>query len=218
MLCICLLLTLVSSKSKRPPAGVLIVPSGSIGGFGKGSQNPEKDGASHKPDFKTSKEDNNTKVSDSKSADASEAAEMNYSDELHVFNWMNTQIGKSITANVTRRSAARNVAIINETLLHDDLQEINDFLLQKTNINERFAYKASPRHTRKQFYDILFEVESKIQTDQSLQATYELQVELANAAEVLFRFFLSPQDLGPTTEEFWGPLYEIIVVSWPLVN
>ncbi|THV51590.1 hypothetical protein BGAL_0105g00040 [Botrytis galanthina] len=205
----------LSSKSKRPPAGVLIVPSGSIGGFGKGSQNPEKDGASHKPDFKTSKEDNNTKVSDSKSADALEAAEMNYSDELHVFNWMNTQIDKSITASFTRRSAARNVAIINETLLHDDLQEINDFLLQKTNINERFAYKASPRHTRKKFYDILFEVESKIQTDQSLRATYELQVELANAAEVLFRFFLSPQDLGPTTEEFWGPLYEIIVAMLP---
>ncbi|TGO17316.1 hypothetical protein BPAE_0437g00020 [Botrytis paeoniae] len=207
----------LSSKSKRPPAGVLIVPSDSIGGFGKGSQNPEKDSASRQPDLETPQEDVNMKASDSKSVEASKAAEteMPYSDELHVFNWMNTQIDKSITPNVTRSSAARNRAIINETLLHNDLQEIDDFLLQKTNINERFAYKASPRHTRKQFYDILFEVESKIQTDQSLQATYELQVELANAAEVLFRFFLSPQDFGPTTEEFWGPLYEIIVAMLP---
>ncbi|TGO45808.1 hypothetical protein BOTNAR_0637g00020 [Botryotinia narcissicola] len=133
----------LSSKSKRPPAGVLIVPSDFIGGFGKGSQPPEKDGASHQPDLKISKEDDNTKVSDSKSGDASYAAEMNYSDELHVFNWMNTQIDKSIIV------------------------------------------------------------------------IYELQVELANAAEILFRFFLSPQDFGPTTEEFWGPLYEIIVALLP---
>ncbi|KAF5867786.1 putative mg2+ transporter protein [Botrytis fragariae] len=205
----------LSSKSKRTPAGVLIVPSDSIGGFGKGNQNPEKDGASHQPDMETLQENFDTKASDSKSVDASKAAEMPYPDEFHVFSWMNTQIDKSISPNLTRSSAARNVAIVNETLLHDDLQEINDFLLQKTNINERFAYKASPRHTRKQFYDILFKVESKIQTDQSLQATYELQVELANAAEVLFRFFLSPQDLGHTTEEFWGPLYEIIVAMLP---
>ncbi|KAF7959341.1 hypothetical protein EAE96_000961 [Botrytis aclada] len=197
-------------------AGVPIVPSDSIGGFGqKGSQNSETDGTSHQPDLKTLKEEISKKVSDSKSVDTSEAAEMNHSDEFHVFNWMNTRIDKSITSNFTRSSAAHDVTILNKTLLHDDLQEIDDFLLQKTNISERFAYKASPRHTRKNFYDLLFEVESKIQTDRSLQATYELQVELANAAEILFRFFLSPQDLGPTTEEFWGPLYEIIVAMLP---
>ncbi|KAM0139403.1 hypothetical protein ACHAP3_003173 [Botrytis cinerea] len=199
-----------------PPAGVLIAPSDSIGGFGqKGSQNSEKDGASHQPDLKTPKEGVNTKASYSKSVDASKAAEIAYSDEFHLFNWMNTQIDVAVTPSLTRSSTTRDVASINETLLHDDLQEINDYLLQKTNINEKFAYKASPRHSRKQFYDILFEVESKIQADQSLQTTYGLQVELANAAEVLFRFFLSPQDSGPTTEEFWGPLYEIIVAMLP---
>ncbi|TGO84528.1 hypothetical protein BPOR_0494g00040 [Botrytis porri] len=205
----------ISPNSKRPPAGVLIVPSDSIGGFGKGSQNPEKGGASHQPDLETPQKDVNTKASRFKSVDASKAAEILYSDEFHVFNWMNTQIDKSITPDLTRSSAACKVTGINESLLHDDLQEINDYLLQKTNINERFAYKASPRHPRKQFYEILYEVESKIQTDESLQATYELQVELANAAEVLYRFFLSPQDSGPTTEEFWGPLYEIVVAMLP---
>lgn len=167
------------------------------------------------------KPDPKTKASNSASASVSSspATKTLSSNEFHVFNWMNTHIDKSNSPKLAKGSPTPTfLASINEALLQDDLQEIDDYLLQKTNFSERFAYKASPRHTRKQFYDVLVKVESKIWDDQSLRATYELQVELANAAEALFEFFLSPQNPGPTTEKYWGPLYEIVIVSQSLAN
>ncbi|CAD6445946.1 79cbdec4-4d36-4b36-bb97-543955684f77 [Sclerotinia trifoliorum] len=183
-----------SWKSKKPAAGILNSPRESVVGFSQnGSQNSEKD-----------------------DPDTSMAGKKAVSHDFHVFNWMNTQIDMPNSARTAKDSKASNlVAGVNEILLHSDLQEIDDYLMQKTNISERLTYRACPSHTRKQFYDILHEVESKIQADQSLRATYELQVELANAADTLFEFFLSPQESGPTTEKYWGPLYEIIIAMLP---
>ncbi|EDN99944.1 hypothetical protein SS1G_02802 [Sclerotinia sclerotiorum 1980 UF-70] len=182
------------AQSSRAAAGILNSPRGSVVGLSQsGSQNSEKDGP-----------------------DTSMATKKAVSHEFHVFNWMNTQIEMPTSAKTPKDSTASNlVAGVNEILLHDDLKEIDDYLMQKTNISERLTYRACPSHTRKQFYDILHEVESKIQADQSLRATYELQVELANAADTLFEFFLPPQESGPTTEKYWGPLYEIIIAMLP---
>ncbi|KAI9642368.1 hypothetical protein NHQ30_009172 [Ciborinia camelliae] len=199
-------LTSISSKSKRSPAGGL---------------NAQEDGASYQldrtvADLDTPKPEINTKDSGSASDNASAGTKTLLSNEFHIFHWMNTQIEILNNPKTAKNSSTPHlVAGVDEILLQDDLQEIDDYLLQKTNFSERFAYKASSKHTRKQFYDVLVEVESKVQGDRSLQATYELQVELANAAEALFGFFLSPENSGPTTEKYWGPLYDIILAMLP---
>ncbi|KAB8298999.1 hypothetical protein EYC80_001134 [Monilinia laxa] len=175
-------------------------------------QNTEEEGTSNQPNFNVvdsnapSPHSNQTNV-ESPSSHSSTATKTLFLDEFHVFSWMNTHIEVPDSSKTDKDSSTPNFeAVVSEILLQKDLQEIDDYLLQATSLSERFAYKASPRHTRKQFYDVLIEVESKVQADQSLQATYELQVELANAAETLFVFFLSPQQSGPTIEKYWGPL------------
>ncbi|KAA8570208.1 hypothetical protein EYC84_002526 [Monilinia fructicola] len=180
-------------------------------------QNTKEEGASNQSnvniaDSNAPTPDCNQKNFDSQSSHPSKATKTLLLNEFHIFSWMNTHIEVPDSSKTARDSSTPNFkAGVNEILLQKDLQEIDDYLLQATSLRERFAYKASPRHTRKQFYDVLAEVESKVQVDQSLQTTYELQVELANAAEAVFGFFLSPQQSGPTIEKYWGPLYDIIL-------
>ncbi|ESZ93269.1 hypothetical protein SBOR_6369 [Sclerotinia borealis F-4128] len=211
-----------SSKFKMSPTGVLVAPRDSIGEFDQNErQDSEEDGASNQADsniadLDTPKSDPYAKDSNSPSARSATATKPRLSNEFHTFIWMNTHIDMSNSPKTARNSSSSNpIASINENLLQDDLQEIDDYLLQKTNFNERLTYKSSSGHTRRQFYDLLVEVESKVQAVQSLRSTYELQVELANAAEVLFGFFLSPQHSNPTTQKYWGPLYDIIMAMLP---
>ncbi|THV45025.1 hypothetical protein BGAL_0541g00030 [Botrytis galanthina] len=105
------------------------------------------------------------------------------------------------------------VSWIENTALQADLLEIDKFLVQKTNLNDRMAYQAVEPCTRQNFYDILTEDRSELATsDANFRRNYILKVNLANAAEVLFRFFLPFDCHGPTVERYWGALYPILLV------
>lgn len=158
--------------------------------------------------------DPDTKDTESASPHASKGTDPPVSDEFHMFDWMNMYIAQPKKHRNSNSKQTHEVLVkVNKVLLQDDLQEVEDYLLQKTSLHERSTYKSSPMRTRKQFYNLLFEAENKARGDDSLRSVYELQVELANAAETLFCFFLSPQNTGPTTQRYWGPLYNISLAS-----
>jgi len=49
--------------------------------------------------------------------------------------------------------------------------------------------------------------------DHKVRQTYETKVEVVNAAELLFQFFLPSRFEGPTVGKYWGALDRVLKVS-----
>jgi hypothetical protein len=151
-------------------------------------------------------------------------------DDFHVFTWLNmhkSTVGSAheSTSTSSNRSAGINsvgtnanstlVLKINDQGLKEDLEEANDFLRRRTNLKERISYRECPERTRQEIYDLL-ETERKdvvksSEKDQRLQR-YENVVDIVNAAESTFLFFLPSRYHGPTVGKFWGAVYSLLVV------
>jgi len=106
---------------------------------------------------------------------------------------------------------------IDEEALDDHLREVEDYLLSRTSFSDRRAYAACPEGTRDEIYDQLekegIELSKLSDGQRGRQRDYEAQLDIFNAADVVFKFFFPPDVKVPTIGKFWGALNIIINVS-----
>ncbi|KXX79338.1 hypothetical protein MMYC01_204552 [Madurella mycetomatis] len=111
---------------------------------------------------------------------------------------------------------------IDEEALDDHLREVEDYLLSRTTFSDRRAYTACPEATRDKVYAHLEQrgVELSRLTDvkREQQQDYETQLDIFNAADVVFKFFFPPDTEVPTTRKFWGALETIITDGAPIAS
>lgn len=146
---------------------------------------------------------------------------------FHVFVWLNlcdNNVATNEQVEEPRKSTVRPDKTDSgglqrpvEQLLEADLGEIDRFLTRRTSLTDRLSYRACPRVSRQEVYDMLTRHRTNITDatgkDHKLRETYEKEVEVVNAAELLFRFFLPSCFEGPTVEKYWGALDRLLKVS-----
>jgi len=130
---------------------------------------------------------------------------------FHVFTWLNAGMTDHGTKSLN----------VNEEQLKEDLEETDYFLSHKTSLSERIAYKECPQISRLAVYNLL-EQEGRTITGSAAKEQkkherkrriYERRVDIVNAAESVFQFFLPSLFEGPTVMKYWGAIHRLLVVS-----
>lgn len=129
------------------------------------------------------------------------------SEGFHIFTWLNA--GKT-------NQGAKSLNV-DEEQLKEDLENMDHFLRNKTSLGERIAYKDCPQISRLVVYSLL-EQEWKTMAgsaakDERKRIIYECRVDIVNAAESIFQFFLPSLFEGPTVLKYWGAIHRLLVVS-----
>ncbi|KAH8905061.1 hypothetical protein BR93DRAFT_945996 [Coniochaeta sp. PMI_546] len=120
-------------------------------------------------------------------------------DKFHVFSWL-----ESFTASGQPSSQEQAES------LRMQLQEIEDFLSNETNRLDRQAYKNCPEATHLTALTYLEEQAATVKRNSHLKRDFEDRVDVLNAAEIVFRFFLPLESEGPTVRKFWGAIHRIV--------
>nr|XP_036585489.1 mg2+ transporter [Colletotrichum truncatum]KAF6795540.1 mg2+ transporter [Colletotrichum truncatum] len=100
--------------------------------------------------------------------------------------------------------------------LQKQLSDVEDFLTAETNGPDRRAYLDAEVSTRDTVYAYLEQQGLALQDVKNKpwkKQDYEERVDIFNAADSLFRFFLPPLFDGPTTDRFWGAIMNLVWVS-----
>ncbi|KAI2633689.1 hypothetical protein GGS26DRAFT_56879 [Hypomontagnella submonticulosa] len=128
---------------------------------------------------------------------------------FHVFSWL--AMAEAETGDTELDAEA----------LTTDLQEAEQYLLGSTAMGNRNAYQRCSQSTQSSVYDYLETQGSKIEKNNGEsreesrnRREYETRVDLYNAAEIIFSFFL-PQSLGigaPTVGKFWGAIRSLVEI------
>lgn len=147
--------------------------------------------------------------------------------DFHVFVWLNMCDDNVATKEQVKESRTNTVKLDRidtgglqrpvEQLLEEDLGEIDQFLTRQTSLTDRLSYRACPRVSRMEVYNMLAKHRARITgatgKDHKFREIYEKEVEVVNAAELLFRFFLPSCFEGPTVGKYWGALDRLLKVS-----
>ncbi|KAI8209372.1 hypothetical protein K4K52_000430 [Colletotrichum sp. SAR 10_76] len=123
-------------------------------------------------------------------------------ERFHVFSWADAHTSSPVEGP-------------NFIVLQKQLSEVEDFLTAETNGPDRRAYLDSEASGRDQVYAYLEQQGAAIQELKNKpwkKQDYEDRVDIFNAADTLFRFFLPPLFDGPTTERFWGAVMNLVWV------
>ena len=134
---------------------------------------------------------------------------------FHAFAWLNAY-NESYSASPDPPTVSESYIspAVENKKLDEDLKEIDDFLGHKTNLNDRLTYKDCPSRNRTELYRLLSkerkEVTAGNDTNQTQRKRYETKVDILNAAESLFQFFLPSNYQGPTVQKYWGALYRLL--------
>lgn len=134
--------------------------------------------------------------------------------DFHVFTWLSFAPWKQ----------SHKVSNINFDQLKEDLEDMDFFLSHKTTLVERLAYRECPEVSRLEVYGLLEQeertlVESGVNEqnkDEKKSRIYELRVDVVNAAESIFQFFLPSLFEGPTVLKYWGVIHQLLVVSYEI--
>lgn len=123
-------------------------------------------------------------------------------DKFHVFSWL----GSRMTS--TEGEAQPNG-------LQAQLQEVHDFLTNETKPSDRNAYQTCPEATRLDIIKYLqqhrtWAVASK---DRRRKQRVGDRIDIYNASELVFRFFVPLEFGGPTVGKFWGAVHRLVQVS-----
>ncbi|PCD45437.1 hypothetical protein AU210_000871 [Fusarium oxysporum f. sp. radicis-cucumerinum] len=100
-------------------------------------------------------------------------------------------------------------------LLEAQLDAAETFLTCDTTYTDRKAYKTCKEATRKECYDYLVELSGRIEEveSDSLRRAYEEKVDVFNAADIVYSFFLPTNFQGPMVGKFWGAVRSITEVT-----
>jgi len=127
-------------------------------------------------------------------------------DKFHVFCWLEA---------VPTTAGVRNSQIQAESL-QTQLQEVEDYLKNSTSFSDKRAYQDCQRATRIACFTYLNEQGNsteKFKRRPRMRRDYEDRIDILNAAEVVYRFFLPLDFDGPTARKFWGAINLLIQVS-----
>lgn len=123
-------------------------------------------------------------------------------DKFHVFSWLESF---TVVADAHSQEQAR--------LVRTHLQEMHDFLDKETNSSDRKAYRSCPEAKKLDTFTYLEKYSVLVAaTKKKTQQKRELEdrIDIFNAAEVIFRFFLPLQFEGPTVGKFWGAVHRLV--------
>ncbi|KAK2060271.1 hypothetical protein LY76DRAFT_676820 [Colletotrichum caudatum] len=100
----------------------------------------------------------------------------------------------------------------NFIILQRQLSEVEEFLTAETNGPDRRSYLEAETSTRNEVYLYLEQLGTGMHSTPSAwkKQEYEDRIDIFNAADSLFRFFLPPLFDGPTTERFWGAVMNLV--------
>ncbi|KAF6828652.1 mg2+ transporter [Colletotrichum musicola] len=102
----------------------------------------------------------------------------------------------------------------NFVVLQKQLSEVEEFLTAETNGADRRAYLDAEMSTREATYAYIEQQGVALQGMKNkplIKHDYEERVDIFNAADTLFRFFLPPNFDGPTTERYWGAVMNLVL-------
>ncbi|KAB5551293.1 hypothetical protein GE09DRAFT_168424 [Coniochaeta sp. 2T2.1] len=120
-------------------------------------------------------------------------------DRFHIFSWL-----ESFTP--TGEAASQEQA----ESLRQQLQEMEDFLNKDTSRPDRQVYQSCFESTREACLKYLEQQAAMAKKNSSQKRYFENRVDVLNAAEIVFRFFLPLQSDGPTVTKFWGAIYRLV--------
>jgi hypothetical protein len=138
-------------------------------------------------------------------------------EQFHVFTWLNAfndAQGSGTTSSVV---GARYMSPSTRSLeLEEDLKEIDTFLNQKTSLTDRLTYRRCPFQQRTELYKLLTkegkDITAMNDSTQTQRELYENKVDILNAADLFFQFFLPASFQGPTVGKYWGSLFQLLEV------
>ncbi|KAI3318826.1 hypothetical protein HD806DRAFT_539853 [Xylariaceae sp. AK1471] len=124
---------------------------------------------------------------------------------FHVFSWLDT--APNFTVENHENHATSNA-------LSRALADIERYLLAETKPTDKIAYRVSPEANRRSLFDYLREqgmrVEEKSAENRKRRQQYEQRVDILNAADTVFQFFLPVGADGPTATKYWGAIQSLI--------
>lgn len=99
--------------------------------------------------------------------------------------------------------------------LEVQLDAAERFLTCETTYSDRKAYKSCETATRSECYDYLAGLASRVEDDGSdiVRRTYEERVDIFNAVDIVYTFFLPLNFNGSMVGKFWGAVRTLIEVS-----
>lgn len=126
-------------------------------------------------------------------------------DRFHVFSWLETVL--------TTGDANSQVQVES---LRIQLQEVEDYLKNSTSFSDRRAYQDSQVATRPSCFRYLREqggLTEEFKKQPRMKQDYEDRIDIVNAADIVYRFFLPLGFDGPTVRKFWGAINLLVQVS-----
>ncbi|TDZ13014.1 hypothetical protein C8035_v000464 [Colletotrichum spinosum] len=106
----------------------------------------------------------------------------------------------------------------NFIVLQKQLSGVEEFLTAETNGSDRRAYLDADMSTREAVYEYLAQHGASLQESKNKpwkKRDYEERVDVFNAADTIFRFFLPPLFDGPTTDKYWGAIMSLVWLPLP---
>ena len=126
-------------------------------------------------------------------------------DRFHVFSWLETVTTSDDPSSQVRVESLRR-----------QLQEVEEYLVNNTSFSDRRAYHDSPEHFRSvpfKYIEAQGDLTEKFKKRPRLRRDYEDRIDILNAADIVYRFFLPPTFRAPTVAKFWGAIYLLVQVS-----
>ncbi len=110
------------------------------------------------------------------------------------------------------------IELVNSEVIRDHLEEVDDWLRRMTSFGDAKAYKACRRSSRslvrhclkdegRELQDVKFHRGGYGNADQN---HFENLIDIFNAADTIFQFFLPVDFEGPTVGKYWGAINDII--------
>jgi hypothetical protein len=90
---------------------------------------------------------------------------------------------------------------------------MDNFLTNETKAQDRKAYQSCAEGTRLAALRYLEEQTDVGKKKSSLKRDFEDRVDIFNAADIVFRFFLPMESDGPTVGKYWGAIHRLVQVS-----
>jgi hypothetical protein len=99
--------------------------------------------------------------------------------------------------------------------LEVQLNAAESFLTGETTLSERKAYKACKSATRTECYEYLTGLAGRVEDDGSdtIRRAYQEKIDIFNAADIVYSFFIPLNFNGPMVNKFWGAVRAIIEVG-----
>lgn len=139
---------------------------------------------------------------------ASDGLAKRATEKFHVFTWIET-------VQVQAGTSAANVKL---DALTQQLQEVENFLITSTKFSDKRAYEGVREEKRVSSCQYLEKVGLRMENKKGQprplrRKQYEERIDIFNAADIIFRFFLPLGYDGPTVKKFWGAVRILVQVS-----